>query len=529
GPNAHCIRPESYTAIDNFYTSTVYEKGAEVIRMLQTLLGHDGFRRGMALYFERHDGSAVTCEDFLQAMEQANDVAFPQFRRWYSQAGTPEIEATGEYDPETRVYTLRVAQSCAPTPDGSPKEPFLIPMTLGLLGQDGQELPTTLRPGCVESRVVDGELVCMLAEAEHELIFEEVSEWPVPSLLRSFSAPVKMRFDYSDSDLRLLMSQDSDSFNRYDAAQRLLTTALGGMIETLRDDEAPSVSDDLLEAFGTLLDDAAGDCAFRACTLVLPTVAELNQERNECDFANADIARRLLLQAFADRAASQLLDLYQRLRDAGHTMDQEAMGRRALRARCLHILSHREDGAECLAREQFGEAICMTETIAALEALCRNDTLGREWALTEFRDRWHSDFNVMNKWFALQAGAPLERAFTDVGQLVTDDLFDLANPNRVRSVHGAFARNLPSLHHVSGRGYTLITDLILHLDGMNAHMAAGLAKCFKDYARLDDVRKALLAVQLERIAEQTGLSAGTREIIDNIRSHAFSTTSCNRG
>ena len=525
GPNSHPIRPESYVEINNFYTSTVYQKGAEVIGMLETLLGRDGFRRGIAKYFELFDGQAVTCEDFVRALELANGADFAQFRRWYGQAGTPRCHVSGEYDAATKEYRLTVRQSCAPSADNSPKEPFYFPMAVGLIGPDGKDLPLSLlgapvpSPACVNevnpaNKASPTTLVLSIAAAEQTFVFTDIPAAPLPSLFRNFSAPVNVEFDYTRAELARLLACDSDPFNRYDAGQRLATLCLEEMAGS------PSAFDirnpqfqDTLAAFGTLLADAARDPAFTAKALVLPTLTALTQGKVPCDFHAAFAARERFITEFARHHESALLRAYEKFRQPEYRPEAAAMGARALRNLCLSYLSYLGNAYAKLAYRQFQEADNMTDSLAALAVLAQLDCPEREAALAEFRAKWQHDFNVMNKWFAVQAGSKRDGTLADVCRLMDDPAFEAKNPNRLRALYGAFGQNHIHFHAADGSGYAFLADRIVEIDRFNPHVAAGFAKLYEKYAVLDPARKTLMRVQLERILGQPALSSGLTEIV----------------
>jgi len=503
--------------VSNFYTSTVYSKGAAVIRMIRTMTGRAGFRKGMDLYFARHDGKAVTTEDFVSAMEDANDLDLGQFRRWYSQAGTPVCRVTGQYDPDALTYTLRVRQTTPPTADGSAKEPFHIPMTLGLLAPDGRPFPLRLDG---EDATDTTERTLHLKAAEEAFVFTGIPEPPVPSLFRSFSAPVRVRHDATTEDLVLLLRHDEDLFNRYDAAQRLALSvilnrpAVGG--ETAH---APAPHF-ILDAFGAVLADEAIDPSFRALALSPPTLATIVQEMDPYDFDAGFEAREVFIAAFAARHADTLRRIYAEYRAFPYRRDAVSIARRRLCNQCLAWLARADGTVAEVAHGQFREADNMTDRLEALAVLCRLDHPLRAEVLAAFYETWKDDFNVINKWFALQAGAPLTRAYDDVLRLARDPVFDGGNPNRLRSLYGAFAANLVRFHAPDGRGYRLIADEVLRIDRFNNLTAASLAKAFQHYPRLDPQRKTAMREQLERMARTPGISTGVREVVENTLSTA---------
>lgn len=528
GPNAHPIQPQSYREVSNFYTSTVYEKGAEVIRMLQIFFGKDGFRKGIDRYFELYDGKPVTTGDFLLAMEQGNAADLAQFRRWYHQAGTPECKVVGRYDPAAHTYALTVTQTCPPTADGSPKEPFCFPMAVGLLDRNGNDLPLALdadEPRTRSAATDHGKgrpqdpattRVLTISRPRHTFLFIDVPEEPLPSLFRNFSAPVKVRFDCSHDDLVFLMAHDSDLFNRYDAGQRLALKCLLKLVAAIRQNRNPSLPDGILDASATLIEDQSLDRSFCARALTLPSISTINQELDIYDFQAAYRAREAFRRAMAQRYADSFRRFYDLYASDHHAMDRESVNRREFRNLCLDYLACLDDMAVDMANAQFGQANNMTDRLAALRLLCRTDTAQREEALAAFRKRWEGDFNVLNKWFAVQALAT-DRAqvYEDVLALAQDPLFDGRNPNRLRSLYGAFAANLVQFHHESGRGYRLIADKAIEIDRFNNLVSALFGKAFKHYPRMDAKRKALMKDELERIVSTPDLSTGLHEVISN--------------
>ncbi len=515
GPNSHPIRPEAYIEINNFYTSTVYQKGSEVIRMLETFLGKAGFQRGITTYFELYDGQAVTCEDFVHAMEVANGVDFTPFRRWYSQAGTPVCRVAGAYDAKAKKYTLTVRQECAPTADGSPKLPFYLPLSLGLIGPDGQDLP--LRQKQKGSKGAGDPapttVVLTISKPAETFVFTDIPAEPLPSLFRGFSAPVNVEFAYSRADLARLLACDSDAFNRYDAGQRLATLCLTEMMDEIAAGRTATVDPVALDAFGTVLATAASDYAFAAKALTLPTLTALTQGRVPCDFHHAFAAREQFIEAFANRHQVALLRTYMKIKQTEYRLDASAMGERAFRNLCLSLLSYLGDDLKTLGYRHFTAATNMTDSFTALSVLAQIDCPERETALTEFRAKWKDDFNVMNKWFAVQAGSKRAGTLADVRRLMTDPAFNAKNPNCMRSLYGAFGRNYVLFHAADGSGYEFLADRIIEIDGFNPHVAAALAKLFEKYAVMDDARSILMRTQLERIAALETASPGLREIV----------------
>ncbi|MDG4549563.1 MAG: aminopeptidase N [Candidatus Contendobacter sp.] len=513
GPLAHPVRPDSYIEINNFYTVTVYNKGAEVIRMMQTLLGRDGFRRGMDLYFQRHDGQAVTCDDFVAAMADANGVDFTQFKRWYHQAGTPELTVSDDYDPAARRYALTIRQACPPTPGQPQKEPFHIPLALGLLDAEGHDLPLQLEG---ESASRGTKRVLELREPEHTFHFINVPVRPVPSLLRGFSAPVKLNGAESDADLRFRLAHDSDDFNRWDAGQTLAIRTILALVEERRRGMAWTPPESLNAALGRALTSGA-DPALLAQVLTLPGEGYLAEQMEVVDMDGIHAARRFVQRTLAERLREPLWTTYQTLRDRGrdgYRIDAAAMGRRALKNVCLEYLMQldaAESRASCL--EQFHAADNMTDQLGALAALVNDDSPERAEALAIFYQRWRREALVVDKWLSLQATSSLPGTLAVVRNLMAHEAFSLRNPNKVRALIGAFSQANPwHFHAADGSGYTFLADRILELDAFNPQIAARLMAAFTRWRKYDPMRQERMREQLERILAAPALSPDVYEI-----------------
>ena len=505
GPMAHPIRPASYMEINNFYTVTVYEKGAEVVRMYQSLLGVDGFRRGMDLYFQRHDGQAVTTEDFLAAMADANGADLAQMQRWYNQAGTPTLRVRMDYDAATQRCTLHCAQSCPATPECEHKQPFLIPLALGLLLPDGSEQRLQLEG---EAEAGETSRTLLISEAEQSFTFVNVTKQPLPSLLRDFSAPVELDYPYSRAEDAFLMQHDSDPFNRWAAAQRLSVQTLLSMLAG----DAPE--EILFDAFSQLLHDPSLDAALKAEALTLPSEADIAEACNPFDPAAIHAAREQLRQLIATHLRSDFEDNYQRL-SAASGLNDHAMQQRKLKNVCLAYLARLNDQqAITLVYRQFDTAANMTDQYAALAALANCDCAERKQALAAFERQWRSEANVMDKWFAVQAASSLPGALQRVRALMSHAAFDLRNPNKVRALIGAFAlRNPAAFHAADGSGYAFIADQVLALDAINPQIASRMVRALMHWKRLEPGRSALNRAALQRIAGHEGLSGDVYEIV----------------
>ncbi len=514
GPIAHPVRPDSYIDISNFYTVTVYNKGAEVVRMMHTLLGEDKFRQGCDLYFQRHDGQAVTIEDFTRAMEDASGIDLTQFQRWYSQAGTPRVTVSREYDASSGVYRLMVQQYCPPTPGQDRKKPFHIPLSMGLLGDDGNDIPLdeNLR------HCPDGEKTVLLELTERYQVFEftGIGAEPVPSLLRHFSAPVKLECDYSDEELMFLMVHDSDEFNRWEAGQRLAQRTIERLIGDLGNGREMQLGRDFIEAFACLLDNRDIDPALLAQALNLPNERYLAEEQAVVDPWLIHLARRFVEQVLADKLRDQFLQRYRENHDgADYRYTASDAARRALKNRCLYYLTRLDDapGRE-IAMRQFMDANNMTDKLAALAALMDTDDECRSQALNEFYVQWRHDSLVLDKWFALQARCDRESVLEDVRSLMKHPDFDIKNPNKVRALVAGFAMGNPAhFHQLSGEGYRFLADRVLQLNAINPQMAARLAVGFSQWRRYEPRRRALMQEQLQRIAQEKNLSKDVYEIV----------------
>ena len=513
GPMAHPVRPDSYIEINNFYTLTVYEKGAEVVRMYQTLLGRDGFRRGMDLYFERHDGHAVTCDDFRNAMADANGRDLSQFERWYQQAGTPVVEVSADYDRQARQYRMTLRQSTPPTSGQPGKQPLHIPIAVGLLDGAGNDLPLRLTG---EPSAVGPTRVLELRDAEQIFQFEDIDEAPVPSLLRGFSAPVRLAFDYSAEDLAFLMAHDSDAFNRWDAGHRLALDVVLDAVKERRENRGPTLSPTYLDAFARVLADSDTDPALRAATLALPDESVIADAQDIIHVEATHEGRCWVRAELGRQLESELAELYdEATQKLGHyTNDGPAVALRALKNRCLRYLVATGRSVHYQrAASQFRDADNMTDSLAALTALVYESAPQAHSALASFEERWQSDPLVMDKWFRLQAIDPRPEALQTVQRLIRHPAFSLKNPNKVRAVIGAFAhRNARAMHRADGDGYRFVADQILAIDRLNPQVASRVAGAFNHWRRYPDALQALMRSQLERIVAEPSLSDDVGEI-----------------
>ena len=517
GPMAHPVRPDSFIEISNFYTLTVYEKGSEVVRMIHTLLGAEGFRKGSDLYFQRHDGQAVTCDDFVKAMEDANGVDLTQFKRWYSQSGTPRLAVEGEYDAAARRYTLTVRQSCPPTPGQPSKEPFVIPLELGLLDGQGHELPLRLEGEAVAQ---GGNRVLAVTEAEQRFVFVEVPEQPLPSLLRGFSAPVKLSFPYSRDQLLFLMQHDSDGFNRWEAGQQLSVQVLQELIGQHQRGEQLVLDPRLIEAYRTLLADEALDQAMVAEMLSLPSEAYLTEISEVADVDAIHAAREFARQRIGEALFEPLWQRYQAnrkiSRDTAYLAEASHIARRSLQNIALSYLSlsgREEILAACL--EQYEGCDNMTERLTALAVLVNSGFEAEKGkALAMFADYFKDDPLVMDQWFSVQAGSPLPGGLERVQALMQHPAFTLKNPNKVRALIGAFAnQNLVNFHRPDGAGYRFLADQVIVLNALNPQIASRLLVPLTRWRKYDEARQALMRGELERILASGELSSDVYEVV----------------
>ena len=512
GPLAHPVRPRLYHEINNFYTATVYEKGAEVVRMIKTLLGPETFRQGMDLYFTRHDGEAATIEQFVQCFADVSGADFTQFMLWYSQAGTPEVVATGGYDARARTYRLDVAQTVPPTPGQPSKEPMVIPLAIGLVGRDGRDLPLKLSDG----RVIERGVLTLTRPAE-TFVFGDIGEPPVPSLNRGFSAPIKLVANLSADDLRFLAAHDVDAFNRWQALQTLATRLLLDNVANLRAGKPARRDSGLLDALGAVLGDGTLEPAFIALALTLPGESDLAREIGRDVDPDAIFAARSALRAVVgDHLAGPLFDHYRRLSESRpYTPDAAGAGRRALRNVCLDLLvaTGRPD-AVSLAAQQYQAADNMTDRMAALSTLSLRDVPERTAALDDFYTRYGDDPLIVDKWFTLQATIPEPATLDRVKALTGHPAFSFANPNRVRALIHAFAlANPKEFNRTDGAGYDFIADTVLALDRKNPQLAARLLSALKSWRMLEPGRRAMAEKALQRVAAAPAPSPDVADIV----------------
>ncbi len=511
GPLAHPVRPELYHEINNFYTSTVYDKGAEIVRMIRTLLGPALFRKGMDLYFARHDGEAATVEQFVQCFADVSKRDMAQFIRWYSQAGTPDIKVAPHYDPQARTYRLDVTQRIPPTPGQPTKEPMVIPLAVGLVGRSGCDLPLTLDGRSLQRGVLE------LTRPSQSFTFTDIAERPIPSLNRGFSALIKLTLPIESDDLRFLAAHDADPFNRWQAVQTLAMTLLKVNVAAARASGALREDDGLMTALGAILNDAALEPAFIALTLVPPSEADIAREiGSDVDPDAVFRARRHLRAAIGMRHGATLAATYQRLVSPGpYRPDAQSAGRRALKNVCLDLMAMTQaPDAMALAKAQYDSADNMTDRMAALETLAQHDRPERTAALEDFYRRYADDPLIIDKWLALQAAIPEPATLDRVRTLTKHPAFSAANPNRVRALIGAFAQvNHTQFNRSDGAGYEFIADFVLALDPKNPQVAARLMGAFRSWRALEERRRGRAEATLRRVAAAPSLSRDVGDIV----------------
>ena len=522
GPLAHQVRPEVYSEINNFYTSTVYEKGAEVCRMLETLLGKKGFKAGLDLYFDRHDGEAVTIEDFVASFEEACKVDLSQFSLWYRQAGTPNLVSTYSYDAAREQLSLAIEQSCPPTPGQPTKKVMHIPVRFGLVGRDGSDVGFTSVVDALSGAEI-GQSDCTvleLRERQHKFTLTGVKADAIPSLLRGFSAPVHLRTNLTHDDYLCLMGHDSDPFNRWEAAQFILMDHLVQQTKAIQSgaSETPDTLDEgILDALKACLMDDSLEHAFRAQLLQLPIESDVAREiGTNVDPDAIHAAREGLRLSLSTALGDSLIDLYKTLGDESGSFQPDAAsaGRRSLRNGLLDLaLARKEQSIIDLAVEHYRRAINMTDRFAALASLTRNEISEANGLLEDFHAQFTNDALVIDKWLSLQASAPQETTLQRVKDLLKHPSFSMSNPNRVRSLIGAFAmNNQVQFNRVDGQGFKLVADIIIELDRTNPQTAARLANNFRSWKALEPNRQTQAKQELQRIAATQNLSKDVADI-----------------
>lgn len=511
GPLAHPVRPELYREINNFYTTTVYEKGAEVVRMIHTLIGAEKFRQGMDLYFERHDGEAATVEQFVQCFADVSKRDLKQFMLWYSQAGTPQVMASGQYDATTKTYKLDLAQALPPTPGQPTKEPMVIPLATGLIGRNG-DIPLKLADGTAVERGV-----LVLDQLAQSFVFTGVGERPVLSINRNFSAPVRLTANLSSDDLRLMAARDSDPFNRWQAVQTLATALLVGNVARLRAGQDLAADDGLLDALAAILADRSLEPAFIAEALAPPSEADIAREIGTDVDPDAIFRARTALRALLGlHLNAALTAAYQNLSDRKpYSPDAISAGRRQFKNICLDLLAAtQESHAIRLAAKQYETADNMTDRMAALATLSLHDVPERTAAFDDFYQRYREDPLIIDKWFVLQATTPDPKTLDRVRELTGHPAFSMTNPNRVRSLIGAFAHgNQTQFNRPDGAGYDFVAERILMLDPANPQVASRMTTAFKSWRVLEAGRRVRAQAALQKIAAVPNLSRDVSDIV----------------
>ncbi|WP_036277495.1 aminopeptidase N [Methylomonas sp. 11b] len=509
GPLAHPIRPEAYIEINNFYTLTVYEKGAEVVRMLHTLLGAAGFRKGCDLYFQRHDGQAVTCEDFVKALEGANGVELNQFRLWYSQAGTPVLTVSQQYNAESQQLHLTIQQSCPPTPNQPVKAPLHIPVKLGLLAADG----SAAQIHC--NGASQAEITLNVTEAEQTFSFDKLAQQPVVSLLRGFSAPVTLKMERSLDELAFLLRHDSDTFNRWEAGQQLAVQVIFKLIDAIELGRPLQLEPVIVDAYRSVLTDSSGDLSYQALLLALPEESYLSGQMAIIDVEAIHQAREFVKKNLAEQLQVEFKQLYsEHHRDESGSFDAGAVGRRRLKNACLSYLSKLENAdVYHIAEQQFYSARNMTDQLAALSAIVNSNHPAKARSLDSFYVQWRQEALVIDKWFTLQATSSMPNTFATVQALMKHPAFDMKTPNRVRSLIGAFSQANPlHFHAQNGEGYRFLADQVLALNTLNPQIASRMVTGLAQWRRYDAARQGLMKQQLQRIVATEHLSKDVYEI-----------------
>lgn len=504
GPLAHPVRPESYIEMNNFYTSTVYNKGAEVIRMMRTILGKDGFRKGMDLYFERHDGQAVTCDDFVKAMEDANQIDLTQFRLWYSQAGTPEVTANYHYDTNQQKFYLDLTQDCPPTPNQPTKNPMDIPVQIGLLDLNGEVIQLNHSHA----------QVLRLKQEKMTFCFESIAHKPIPSVLQNFSAPVKLKINYPDDELAILWEHDVDPFNQWEAGQRVAIKTILNLVPNFPN--SLKIPENFMNSLAALMLNKSLDKALLALMLALPTEIYLGTLMHPVAIKELHGVRKFMREQIAKQLENLLLDLYyQQVSNGPYEFTPKASGIRSLKNICLNYLCQLPDESmRQMAFEQFKTADNMTDETGAVVAVNNIDCPERKLLLNQFYEKWKHEPLVLDKWFMLQAQSELPDTLAQVKELMLHEAFTLKNPNRVRALIAAFCSgNQRWFHDDRGEGYEFLKHNVIQLNKINPQIAARITEPLTQWRRFDNQRQKLMRQQLEEIAKTPNLSKDVYEIV----------------
>jgi len=516
GPMAHPIQPDSYQEINNFYTVTVYNKGAEIIRMIHTLLGEENFRAGMDLYFERFDGQAVTTEEFVSAMEDASQVDLKQFRRWYKQAGTPEVSVEEHYDESQNSYTVTLSQITPATPGQEEKQPFHIPVKISLLDKKAKPLSWQLSNNeqLLAEQPSSDSVVLNLTAEQQQFEFKDVSEKPVLSILQGYSAPVKLNFERNDKVLAFCMANETDDFNRWEAGQQLSIRLILSLVKSINDGEELVIPGYYIDACRSTLTDKKLDKALIARALTLPSLNYIGEMMPVVDVNAIHQAREYIYSQLSSHLEAEFLDIYQHNTQQGYDLSPESMGKRFLRNQALSYLMY-VDAGETLANGQYKSADNMTDQMAAFRCLVHHDTSSTDDVIDAFYQQWQGDNLVMDKWFTVQATIPHIAAIERVKKLFEHKDFDLKNPNRVRSLLGAFCSANPlCFHHESGFGYHLLGQYIETIDAMNPQIASRLCVPLTRWKRHNDGRQKLMLKELKRLISLPELSKDVTELVE---------------
>ncbi|KAF6162226.1 hypothetical protein GIB67_008355 [Kingdonia uniflora] len=527
GPMAHPVRPHSYIKMDNFYTGEIFphfffsEQGAEVVRMYKTLLGSQGFRKGMDLYFKRHDGQAVTCEDFFAAMRDANDANLFNFLLWYSQAGTPLVKVTSSFNEEGNTYSLKFSQEVPSTPGQPTKEPMLIPVTVGLLDSNGKDIPLTsvYHEGRLQTVASGGQpvyttILQVKKQKEEEFVFSNISERPVPSILRGYSAPIRLDSDLTDSDLYFLLAHDSDEFNRWEAGQVLSRKLMLSLVADFQQSKPLVLNPKFVAGIKSILCDSSLDKEFIAKAITLPGEGEIMDMMKVADPDAVHAVRSFIRKQLASELKTELLNTVEKNGSSEpYVFDHHNLSRRALKNISLAYLASLEDPEIVeLALNEYKSATNMTEQFAALAAIAQNPGKARDDVLADFYTKWGHDFLVMTKWFALQAMSEIPGNVENVKKLMEHPAFDIRNPNKVYSLIGAFCGSKVNFHAKDGSGYKFLGEVVVQLDKINPQVASRIVSAFSRWRRYDETRQALAKAQLEMIMSVNGLSENVFEI-----------------
>lgn len=507
-PMAHPIRPEKVIEMNNFYTLTVYEKGAEVIRMLHTLIGEARFQKGMQLYLQRHDGSAATCDDFVQAMEDASDIDLSHFRRWYSQSGTPVVSVDDNYNPKTRQYSLTIRQHTPPTADQAEKQALHIPFAIELYDNHGQVIPLRSAGQPVSS-------VLNVTQSEQTFVFDDITCQPIPALLCEFSAPVKLEYPYSDQQLTFLMRHARNEFSRWDAAQNLLSGCIKQNVTLQQQGQAVLLPAHIIDAFRAILLDEKIDPALAAEIMTLPSASEIAEMFTVIDPVAIAKVREALTRTLAQALANEFLAVYNASKLPVYRVEHADIGKRSLRNTCLRYLAFSDaKQADKWVTDQYRQSDNMTDALAALSAAVAAQLPCRDELMQDYDDKWHQDGLVMDKWFVLQATSPADNVVETVRRLLHHRSFSMNNPNRIRSLIGAFASSNPAAFHAEdGSGYRFLTEMLTQLNSRNPQVASRLIEPLIRLKRYDAKRQAMMRAALEQLKGLPDLSGDLFEKI----------------